>query len=71
MCNVPTDFLQLCRGSTNIFILAKTIEKGWRWLKCDIFKTLAIFFLIFDMLTHFLVKDFSWLKLTQSRIHAI
>ena len=44
MCNHPTDFLQNCRGSTNIVIhkkLAKIIDNRFTWLEYDFFNRLA------------------------------
>ena len=58
MCNLPTDFLQTCRGSTKIAIhkrLAKIIDNRFMWLECDFFKRLAKFF-IYGKPTHFLAK---------------
>ena len=58
MCNLPTDFLHACRGSTNLAIhrrLAKIIDKGSVWLECEFLKRLTIFS-IFGMPTQFLAK---------------
>ena len=73
MCNHPTDFLQTCRGSTNIAIhrrLAKIIDNRFTWLEYDFFNMLAKFF-IFGMPTHFLAKGFVWLEmlLTQCALY--
>ena len=65
MCNLPTDFLQVCRGSTNLAIhkrLAKIIDNRSPWLECDFLKRLAIFF-NFGMPTQLLAKGSSWLEM--------
>ena len=65
MCNLPTDFLQTCRGSTNLAIhrrLAKFIDNRSLWLECELLKWLAKFF-IFGMTTHLLAKGSSWLEM--------
>ena len=65
MCNLPTDFLQTYRGSTNIAIhrrLAKIIDYSFMWLECAFFNRLAIFF-IYGRPTHFLPKDFARLEM--------
>uniref|UniRef100_A0A164TKM0 Uncharacterized protein n=1 Tax=Daucus carota subsp. sativus TaxID=79200 RepID=A0A164TKM0_DAUCS len=65
MCNLPTDFLQTCRGSTNLAIhrkLAKFIDNRSLWLECEFLKWLAKFF-IFGMTTHLLAKRSSWLEM--------
>ena len=59
MCNLPTDFLQTCRGSTNIIIqrrltkiinnrwdiVTKIINNRWVWLECGFFPVGWLYFL--------------------------
>ena len=73
ICNLPTDFLQTCRGSTNIAIhrrLAKIIDNRLVWLECYFFRTLAIFF-NFGMPTHFLAKGFVWLEMLLGSVFGV
>ena len=65
MCNLPINFLQTRRGSTNLVMhrrLAKFIDNRSLWLECELLKWLVKFF-IFDMTTHFLAKGCSWLEM--------
>ena len=65
MCNLPTNFLQTCRGSTNLAIhrkLAKIIDNSSVWLGYEFFELLAKFF-IFSMSTHLLAKSFRCLEM--------
>ena len=71
ICNLPTDFLQICRSSTNIVIhrrLTKIIDNRFTWLDYDFFNRLAKFF-IFGMPTQFLAKGFVWLEMLLSLIY--
>lgn len=64
MCNLRTNFFQVCRYSTNLAIYKKTkiIDKGSVWLKCKFLKRLTIFF-IFNMPIQLLIKGSSWLEM--------
>ena len=65
MCNLSTDFLQTCRGSTNIVIhrrLTKIIDNRYVWLECEFFIRLAKNF-IFSMPTNILVNGFLRLEM--------
>ena len=65
MGNFSTDFLQTCRGSTNLVIhtrLTIIIDNRWAWLECIFLTMLAIIF-NYGMPTHILANGTLWLEM--------